>query len=101
MATTLGETTPAVTDQLGAEALACTTGDAEVVALAEVWATEAVVTLLRVTAYVPVLARTAATKAMAPASASLRGLAERFGFAPGFVNEPGPGSFEVWGTAGG
>jgi hypothetical protein len=50
MATTLGDTAAAVTDQLGAEALACSTGDEEVVALAEVWAAGVVVTSLRVTA---------------------------------------------------
>jgi hypothetical protein len=38
IATTLGETAPAVTAQLGANALACSTGDVEVVALVEVCA---------------------------------------------------------------
>jgi hypothetical protein len=75
IATTLGETAPAVTDQLGAEALACRTGDAEVAELMGVCAAGAAATSLRVTAYVPALARTAATRAIAAASASLRGLA--------------------------
>src|SRR5664280_1591563 len=35
MATTLGETAPAVTAQLGADGLACSPGDAEAVVLAE------------------------------------------------------------------
>src|SRR5450631_2680541 len=76
MATTLGETAPAVTDQLGAEALACTTGDAEVVELTRAGVAGAAATSVRVTAYVPALARTAATRAIAAASASLRGLAD-------------------------
>jgi hypothetical protein len=50
MDTTLGETTAATADQLGAEVLVCGTGDEEVVALAEVWATEASGTSLCVTA---------------------------------------------------
>jgi hypothetical protein len=75
IATTLGETAPAVTDQLGADALACTTGDAEVAELAGVCAAGGAETSLRVRAYVPVLARTAATRAIAAASASLRGFA--------------------------
>jgi len=76
IATTLGETTEAVADQSGAEALACSTVDAEVVALAEVCAVGDGVVETRVTAYVPVLARTAATTAMTASSASLRGLAD-------------------------
>jgi len=71
MATTLGETAPAVTDQLGAEASACATGAAALLVLA----VGDGATSVRVTAYVPVLASTAATMAMAPSSASLRGLA--------------------------
>jgi hypothetical protein len=93
MDTTLGETTPAVTDQLGADALACSTGDAEVAAIAVVWDTGlAVVTSLRVNAYVPVLARTAATRAMALAVASRRVLAERLCLARGAVGETEVGS---------
>jgi hypothetical protein len=75
MATTLGETTPAVADQFGADGVAWSPGDDEVVALATVCAAGDDPAPVRVTAYVPPLARTAATSAMAPASASLRGLA--------------------------
>jgi len=75
MATTLGETAPAVTDQLGAEASACATGAAALLVLVAVLADRDESTSVRVTAYVPVLASTAATMAMAPSSASLRGLA--------------------------
>src|SRR5450631_314486 len=99
MATTLGETAPAVTDQLGAEALACRTGDAEGAELTDVWAVCAA-TSVRVTAYVPALASTAATRAMAAASASLRGLADWVGLAPGCVTAAGRDSVEAGGTTG-
>jgi hypothetical protein len=46
--TTLGETALAVTAQFGASALACSTGDVEVVALAEVPAVEDWARALRV-----------------------------------------------------
>jgi hypothetical protein len=74
MATTLGETTPAVTDQLGTEPLAWATGDWEVLAPVLIWATGENAISVPITAYVPALARTAATTAMAPNSANLRGL---------------------------
>jgi hypothetical protein len=73
IATTLGETVAAVTDQLGVVALPPTwAGD--VVGPALIWARGDEATSVRVTAYVPALARTAATTAIAPISASLRGL---------------------------
>src|ERR1019366_5499888 len=100
MATTLGETTPAVTDQLGAEPLAWATGDWEVLAQVLIWATGADAPSVRVAAYVPALARTAVTTAMAPSSANLRGLADRTDVAPGWVNATGPGPAGNWGTTG-
>jgi len=75
MDTTLGDTAAAMTDQSGAEESARVTGDGEAVALGFVWAVGDCVVERRVTAYVPVLARTAARAAMTPSSASLRSLA--------------------------
>jgi hypothetical protein len=79
MDTTLGDTAAAMTDQLGAEESACVTGDGKAVALAvalaDVCAVGDCVVETRVTAYVPVLARTAARAAMSPSSASGRSLA--------------------------
>jgi len=76
IATTLGETAAAVTDQLGADASAWTTGEAGLLgALTDVCAAAGASTSARVAAYVPELARTAARTATVPSSASLRGLA--------------------------
>jgi hypothetical protein len=50
MATTLGDTASAVTDQFGAEASACTTGAADVVELARVCAAGVAELSIRVTA---------------------------------------------------
>src|ERR1017187_8265176 len=90
MATTLGETTAAVTDQLGAEALAWATGAAEVVALATTEgasdATDGAPWSARVRAYVPALARTAARTATTHSSRNLRGLADLLGFKPDCIN---------------
>jgi hypothetical protein len=75
MDTTLGDTAAAMTDQLGAEETVCATSDAEAVAPAVGSAAGDGVVKTRVTAYVPVLARTAARAAMTPSSASRRSLA--------------------------
>jgi hypothetical protein len=48
MATTLGETTPATADQLGADGLACRTGGAEADELKDVGAAEADASSVRV-----------------------------------------------------
>jgi hypothetical protein len=55
MATTLGEATPSVTDQMAAQALACSTDDVQPVMLAWVGDAEHEATSARVTAYVPAL----------------------------------------------
>jgi hypothetical protein len=73
MATTLGETASAVTVQLGAEESACATGAAALLVVVRAEGDDS--TSVLVTAYVPALASTAATTAIAPSSASLRDLA--------------------------
>src|SRR5450631_2238717 len=100
MATTLGETTAAVADQLGAEALTWATGDWAVLVPELIWATGASAPSARVAAYVPALARTAVATAMAPSSTILRGLADRTGVTPGWANAAGPGPAVTWGTTG-
>src|ERR1035437_7205273 len=100
MATKLGETTAAVADQLGAKALAWTTGDWAVLVPTLIWATGAGAPSARVAAYVPALARTAVTTAMAPSSTIRRGLADRTGVTPGWAKDTGPGPAATWGTTG-
>jgi hypothetical protein len=73
MATTLGETALAVTAQFGVVALPPTCAN-DVAGPELICATGDEATSVRVAAYVPALARTAATTAIAPISASLRGL---------------------------
>jgi hypothetical protein len=70
MATTLGETTPAVAAQLGAAALACRTGAGEVAIETTPAVAAGDVMSVRVRAYVPALARTENVTGLSPRLAS-------------------------------
>src|SRR5471032_1491875 len=99
MATTLGDTAAAVTAQLGASALACPAGAADVVALVRVSTGEAVLST-RVTAYVPALDRIPASAAIATSSATLRVLAGRAVPVPERLKALGRSSSGVCGSTG-